>query len=224
MQRNIIFKNRTDAGIKLAMELEKYRHENPVIVAVPGGGVETGFQVAMNLDCEFDVIVARKLSFPNQPEIAFGALAEDGSLYFYPYVQKKLSREVIDIVMEREELEIKRRVKIYRKGKPFIPLKNRTVIIVDDGIATGSTLFAIVELCRKQNIDKKIVAVPVCSKEILPKLSSKVDKVVVLSISESFNAVSQAYETFPNISEEEVLRYLKKWHARTNFLKTLEQL
>jgi putative phosphoribosyl transferase len=221
MSRGITFKNRSEAGKLLGKELDSYRIENPVVLAIPRGGVEVGYQVALQLQCEFMVVVARKLGYLNQPEAAFGALAEDGSLYLNSWIRKKLSRDEISIVMKREKKEIERRVKMYRKGEPLISLRNRTVIIVDDGIATGSTLFAVIELCKKQQPDKIVVAVPVCGKERLHTLIARVDDVVVLSIPEPYYAVSQAYAEFPGFSDDKVVELLDKWQVRAGLMETL---
>lgn len=205
-----MFANRTDAGKHLAEALKKYRTENPLILAIPRGGVVTGSIVAHELDADFSIIITRKLGLPSHPEMAFGAIAEDKSLYLNPSVREMLSKEVIEDVIRKEEKEITRRINQYRKGKPLPPLKDRNVILVDDGIATGSTLFVAIDLCKKQKAGKIIVAAPVSGKMVYDKLKTKADDVVILEIPEDYYAVSQVYRDFKNLSDKEAIRWIEK--------------
>jgi putative phosphoribosyl transferase len=215
-----MFRNRREAGRLLGMELETYRTQNPIVLAIPRGGVEVGYEVATHLNCEFSVAIARKLGFLQQPEAAFGAIAEDGSLYFNPHARGRLTKEEIDAVMEKEKAEIARRVKTYRDAEPLISLENRVVIIVDDGIATGSTLFAVIEMCRKQNPEKIVVAAPVCGSDMLRTLLVKVDDVIILDVPEPFYAVSQVYDDFQGLSDSEVKRFMNKWKSHHKVAKS----
>lgn len=208
-----MFKNRKEAGRYLAMDLENYRSQNPVVLAIPRGGVEVGAEVASHLECEFSVVIARKLGYLLNPEAAFGAIAEDGSLFLYPHARGKITKEEIHAVMAAEKSEINRQINVYREGLPVMPLKNRVVIIVDDGIATGSTLFAAIEMCKKQDPEKIVIAAPVCGREMILTLSSKVDDVIILDVPEPYFAVSQVYEEFEGLSDNEVTRILKKWKS-----------
>lgn len=208
-----MFKNRNEAGRYLGMELENYRTQNPVVLAIPRGGVEVGAEVASFLECEFTVIIARKLGYLLNPEAAFGAIAEDGSLFLYPHARGKITKEEMHAVMAAEKSEISRRIKVYREGRKIMPLRNRVVIIVDDGIATGSTLFAAIEMCKKQNPEKIVVAAPVCGREMIRTLSPKVDDVIILDVPEPYYGVSQVYEDFEALSDNEVIRILKKWKS-----------
>jgi len=205
-----MFKNRKDAGEQLAEALIRFRDEEPLILAIPRGGVEVGYYIAKKLNCELSVVISRKLGHPRQPEAAFGAMAEDKSLYLNPKAYDILTKDMIESVMEKEEREIQRRIRLYRNGKPLPPIRGRTVILVDDGIATGSTLLAAVELCKKQNAGKIIVASPVSSSEMLDKLNRRVDEAVILTIPKVYYAVSQAYEEFQNITDERVVAFLEK--------------
>ena len=205
-----MFANRTDAGERLAEALKKYHEEQPLILAIPRGGVVIGSIVAHELNADFSVIITRKLGLPTHPETAFGAIAEDKSLYLDPSVREMLSKEMIEEVIRKEEKEIKRRINQYRKGNPLPPLKDRTVILVDDGIATGSTLFVAIDLCKKQKAGKIIVAAPVSGTKVRDKLKSKVDEVVILEIPEDYYAVSQTYEDFKNLSDNETLQWIEK--------------
>lgn len=204
-----MFKNREEAAKELARALEIYKSDNPLILAIPRGGVEIGYYLAKELGCEWSVIITRKLGYPGQPEAAFGAIAEDRSLFFNPRVKSRLSKNMIEKVIKREEREIKRRIQTYRKGAPLPEMKGRTIIIADDGIATGATLFASIEMCEKSGADKIIVAAPVSSSELLELLSDMVSDVVILETPINFFAVSQAYEHFRNLGDKEVLNFME---------------
>lgn len=206
-----MFENRKSAGIQLAEALKDYQAENPVILAIPRGGVEVAYYVAKALECNFSVVISRKLGYPDQPEAAFGAVAEDGSLYLNPQFEGILSREIIERVIQKTKKEIARRVDIYRQGRPLPSLEDRTVILVDDGIATGSTVFAAIELCKKQKAEKIIVAAPISGGHMLQKLARTVDDVIILETPRSFFAVSQGYEEFHNMTDQEVQSYLGEY-------------
>lgn len=205
-----MFINRTDAGRKLADALMQYKSRNPIVFGIPRGGVVTGYEVADRLQCEFSVIITKKLGYLSNPEIAFGALAEDKSLILQSYAPKKLSKEEIETVIKIEEKEIKRRKEIYRGGKELPLITKKAVILVDDGIATGSTMMAAIDMCRKKSPDTIVVASPVCSAGMMNILSEKADDVVILDIPDDFIAVSQVYEVFDQITDEEVSQYMMK--------------
>lgn len=205
-----MFKNRKEAGLKLAEALKPFEKKRPLVLAIPRGGVEIGYHIQNELSCDLSVVVARKLGHPEQPEAAFGAMAEDKSLYLNPITHEILTKEMIERVMKKEEKEIRRRIQRYRGDKPLPEMKGRTVIIVDDGIATGATLFATIELCKKREPRRIIVAAPVSGLSIVEKLQYRVDEVVILETPANYYAVSQAYEEFRNLSDEDVLRFLKK--------------
>jgi len=204
------YTDRKDAAEYLANELRAFESQNPIILAIPRGGVEVGYYIAKELKCDFDVLVSRKLGHPLQPEAAFGAIAEDNSLYLDPWSRKMITKEIIEDVIKREKKEVQRRVKEYRKGKALPRIKGRTVILVDDGIATGSTLFAAIEYCEKQKAGKIVVAAPVSSPEMYKKLLDRVNEVVIPETPSGFYAVSQAYEQFSNLTDRKVLQFLEK--------------
>ncbi|HSN09517.1 MAG TPA: phosphoribosyltransferase family protein, partial [Hanamia sp.] len=149
-----MFTDRKDAALKLAKALEKYKNKNAVVLGIPRGGAETAYYVALHLNAEFSLLVSRKLGHPANPEYAFGAIAEDGSIYLNPSSSGQLSDETIQEVVDEQKKEITRRITILRKGKPLPELKGRTVILVDDGIATGATIFAAIEMCKKRKAGK----------------------------------------------------------------------
>lgn len=206
-----MFKDRKDAALQLAEALEKYKDKNAVVLGIPRGGAETAFYVALHLHAEFSLLVSRKLGHPGNPEYAFGAIAEDGSVYLSPTARLELSEETITAVEEEQEKEIERRIKILRKGKPLPELKGRTVILVDDGIATGATIFAAIELCKKRDAGKIVVAAPVSGFDMEEKLLKKVDDVVILEKPDGFYAVSQVYEMFYNLSDDDALEFMERW-------------
>lgn len=205
-----MFDNRTQAGLQLAEALKEYKKEHPVILAIPRGGIVPGVIVARQLEAEFSVVITRKLGLPTHPESAFGALAEDKSLYLNPMVREVLTKKMIEKVIKKEEKEIKRRIQIYRKGDPLPPLKDRTVILIDDGIATGSTVLVAIELCKKQQAGKIIVAAPVSGSRVVETLEAKADEVIILEIPDSYYAVSQAYRNFKNLNDDEALSWIEK--------------
>ncbi|MFH5832654.1 phosphoribosyltransferase [Halalkalibaculum sp. DA384] len=210
-----MFENRKEAGIELGKALKKYKPARPVVLAIPRGGVEVGYYVARALECDFDVIITRKLGYPQQPEAAFGALAEDGSLYLDPWSNQYLTRDIIAKVQAKENKEIQRRVFEYRNGKELPNLRNRVVILVDDGIATGATIFAALRMCRKHQPRKIVIAAPVSGLTRLTALETEADDVVILDKYQHLAAVSQGYRNFTNLSDEDVQRYLSNWRNQT---------
>ncbi|MCC4766547.1 phosphoribosyltransferase [Methanosarcina sp. DH1] len=205
-----MFKNRKDAGEKLAKALEKYRIENPIILAIPRGGVEVGLQVAAKLNTDFSLIISRKLPFPDNPEAGFGAIAENGSTFILENAHNWLSGETIERIKQEQIAEIERRIKALRGGNSLSELEGRTVILIDDGIAMGSTMRAAIELCKNRKARKIVVAVPVAGIEITEELRKIVDELVVLEIPAYFRAVAQVYERWYDVSDEEVLDLLRE--------------
>lgn len=210
-----MFINRQDAGRQLAEALSYYKKAHPLVLAIPRGGVEVAYYVAQKLGCQLSTVITRKLGHPYQPELAFGALAEDKSLYLNPAIRQKLSKAIIENAISREEKEIKRRIALYRRGKAMPPIKDRTVILVDDGIATGATLFAAIALCKKRKAGSIVVAVPIAAMELKRKLQHQVDDVVILKTPPQLTAVSQGYKQFENLTDEEVVRFLQRMREQS---------
>lgn len=206
-----MFVDRTDAGKKLAKALEFYKNQDVLVLAIPRGGVEVGYQVARYLNAEFSILIARKLPFPDEPETGFGAIAEDGSLFMLKEVELLLPEKIIAQIIAEQKQEIQRRIQKLRGGKPLPVIKDRTVILIDDGIAMGSTMRAAIMLCKKQGAKKIIVATPVTDKEIVDELSHIVDEVVVLETPRFFRAVAQVYENWYDVPDEEVIEILNRW-------------
>lgn len=204
------FKDRRDAGLQLGHALQKYETKDPIVLAIPRGGVVVGYYVAEHLECEFSVIVCRKLGYTAQPELAFGAITEGRSLYMDPRARVRISRADIMATIQKEQDELMRRVERYRNNQPLPDLKGRTIILVDDGIATGNTIMAAINACRKMRPDTLIVASPVSSPDTKRKLLKTADEVVILVEPEYFYAVSQVYEIFNPVEDSEVLSYLTR--------------
>lgn len=205
-----MFRNRKDAGEKLADALEKYRVENPIILAIPRGGVEVGIQVARRLNADFSLVIARKLPFPDNPEAGFGAIAENGSTFIFENAHYWLAGEAIERIKEQQINEIERRIKILRGGNPLPEITGRIVILIDDGIAMGSTMRAAIKLCKNKKAGKIVVAVPVAGEDVAEKIQKEVDELVVLEIPSHFRAVAEVYEKWYDVSDEEVLDLLRE--------------
>lgn len=205
-----MFKNRKDAGEKLAQALERYRAENPIILAIPRGGVEVGLQVSKKLGADFSLIIARKLPFPDNPEAGFGAIAENGSTFIFENASYWLAGETIEHIKQEQIAEIERRINALRGGNPLPDISGRTAILIDDGIAMGSTMRAAIKLCRNRKAGKVIVAVPVAGREVSDAIAKEADELIVLEIPVYFRAVAQAYENWYDVSDEEVLDLLRE--------------
>lgn len=205
-----MFENRKDAGEKLGHALEKYRDGNVLVLGIPRGGAETAYYIAHYLNAEMSLVITRKLGFPFNPEAAFGAVAEDESVYLSETARQLLSREEINNAIEQQKQEIRRRIQRLRGGKALPDLMGRTVIIADDGIATGATLFATIELCKKKKAARIIVAAPVSGENMEGILRKITDDVIILEKPLFFQAVSQGYLDFESVSDEEAAAFLKK--------------
>lgn len=211
------FENRREAGRALAARLRTYAGRSDVVVlALPRGGVPVAFPVAEALDAPLDLFVVRKLGTPGHRELAMGAIASGGIRVLNDDVVKwyGIPPEAIDAVAREEEQELMRREAAYREGRDGVPLEGRVVILIDDGLATGSTMTAAVKAVRQRNPARVIVAVPVGAPDTCDALSTVADEVVCVRTPEPFSAVGQWYLDFDQTSDEEV-RQLLRAHART---------
>jgi predicted phosphoribosyltransferase len=201
------FRNRAQAGKLLAKALGAWAHQPEAIVfGLPRGGVPVAFAVAMTLGLELDILLVRKLGLPGQPEYAIGAVGSGGVQVLQPGVPGLMgvTQEQVDAIAARELLEIERRTRLYRGGRAPPVLADRVAIIVDDGIATGSTMLAAVEVARRHAARRVVVAAPVAPPDTLAALAPLADDVVCLAAPLRFRAVSQWYESFDQTSDEEV--------------------
>ncbi len=203
-----MFKDRADAGERLGIALERFRGEGAVVLAIPRGGVEVGVAAARHIGAEFGVLIAQKLGHPHNAEAAIGAIAEDGSIFYTRLARTGLPIDHVRSVVERERQEIRRRVKIYRHGHGLPVIKYRTVILVDDGIATGATLSAAIMLCKKMKARRIVVAVPVAADSIIRELRMSVDEMIVLEHSPRFYSIAHGYHAFFHVSDEDVVHLL----------------
>lgn len=205
------FADRVDAGKRLAQSLSDFHGKNAVVLAIPRGGVVVGYEIAAALVLPLDVIVPHKLGAPDNPELAIGAIAEDGSTVLDNQLITYLGvcSGYIEEESERQRQEITRRMQLYRQGAPPVDLKGKEVIIVDDGIATGSTMKAALASVKNRGAKTVTVAVPVGPPQTITDLKHQADRVVCLYTPEYFQAIGQFYEDFSQTSDEEVIRLLK---------------
>lgn len=208
---NTIFKNRTQAGQLLATKLTPYGNRSDVLVlALPRGGVPVGFEIAKKLHLPLDVCLVRKLGSPRRKELAMGAIGMGGVRIINLDVVEWLNipEAIIDQITAQEQEELARRDRLYRENRPFPDLENLTIILVDDGIATGSTLRAGIGTIKQHHPQKIIVAVPVAPPSVCEQLNKEVDQVICLSQPENLHSISLWYDDFSQTSDEEVRQLL----------------
>jgi putative phosphoribosyl transferase len=210
-RKKFMFTDRKDAGLKLARALAEYRRTDAVVLAIPRGGVEVGFHVAKQLDLGFSIIVSRKLPFPNDPEAGFGAVSEDGSTFIRDDASSWITEETIRRIVEEQKEEVRRRISALRQGKPLPDIGGKRVILVDDGIAMGSTMRVSIETCRNRGAGSVVVAVPVAGERTLREFARLADRIVALEIPRFFRAVAQVYEHWYDVPDSEVLRFLSAY-------------
>ena len=201
------YRNRSEAGRLLAAQLGRYKSGHDVLVlGLARGRLPVASQVASALDAPLDVLVVSKLGAPIQPELAIGAIAADGTRVLNNELIRDLalSAYAIDLITQRELAEVERRERVYRSGRQPLDLKDRVVILVDDGLATGSTMLAAVRFAKKRSAKKVVLAVPVGSIQAVEMLRAEVDECVCLAMPEWFDAVSEWYRDFPQVTDVEV--------------------
>ncbi|MCC7421054.1 MAG: dienelactone hydrolase family protein [Planctomycetaceae bacterium] len=208
----VLFRDREEAGRRLADELRTLELHDPVVLGIPRGGVATAAALARELGAELDVVLSRKLRAPMQPEFAVGAVGEDGKIYVTP--EARLVSGISNDYMARERQhqmqEIERRKRLFRAVRPAAVLKNRTVIVTDDGIATGSTMIAALETIRLHSPRELIVAVPVAPPERLPSIQQRCDRLICLHAPDPFWAVGQFYQDFRQVEDDEAVAMLRE--------------
>jgi len=206
------FTDRINAGKRLASELKDFSGKKGIVLAIPRGGVVVGFEIAEALNLPLDVIIPRKIGAPENPELAIGAVAEDGTAILDNKLIKYLavSKEYIAIETQRQKHEIRRRLKLYRQDASYPNLKGLDVIVVDDGIATGSTMKAALASVRNRGAASVTVAVPVGPPSTIEELNELADRVVCLYTPEYFQAIGEFYTDFSQTPDEEVIRLLKE--------------
>jgi len=205
----MIFKDRHEAGLKLAEKLGKFRDQpQTVVMGLARGGVVVAHAVAKTLHLPLDVIVVRKVGAPGQEELAIGAIDENGDGFFNEGIIRALNipQDYVQKEVGRQKLVAEQRAAFYRKGKQKADIKDKTVIVVDDGIATGASVRAALIGLKKKGAGKIILAVPVAAADSLKSLSKEVDETICLYSPEDFMAVGQFYQKFEQTSDEEVMK------------------
>lgn len=212
----MLFHDRSDAGKRLASALKQYvNHPEAVVVALPRGGVVVGFEVAQALDLPLEIVCPRKLGAPFNPELAIGAVTETGEGILSEELIRDLgvSQEYIEQQIEIEKKKAHWRLERYRQGKPPRSFAGKVIILVDDGLATGSTMRAAIKTVKAEKAKKIVMAIPVAPPDTLRKLKPEVDETVCLAAPHSFYAVGQFYNSFEQVSDEEVISLFEKCHS-----------
>jgi putative phosphoribosyl transferase len=205
------FADRTEAGRLLAARLEHLRDQLPVVLGLPRGGVPVAYEVARALDAPLDVIVVRKLGVPWLPELAMGAIGEGGSRVLIDEETLRragITDELLGDVERRESVELRRRADAYRAGHAVVPIDGRTVIVIDDGIATGATVRAACQVVAQRGAARVVLAAPVLPNELISPLRAVADEVVWLCAPESMLAVGNWYDDFSQLTDREVVELL----------------
>ena len=206
-----MFADRSDAGRQLAQALSKYRNQNPIVLGIPRGGIEVGYHIAQHLGCPLDMVICRKLPYDYNPEAGFGAIAEDGSTFMFEHARAEQDQPTIDRIIAEQQAELDKRVQLFRRGTPAPDLTGRTAILVDDGIAMGSTMRAAIMYCRHHHPAAIIVAAPVSGRDAPARFQSLADDVVILDTPASFYCVAQVYRNWYDVPYQEVIDLLDQW-------------
>jgi putative phosphoribosyl transferase len=206
------FGDRVEAGRVLAGLIVGLDLEDPLVLALPRGGVPVGYEIARELDAPLDVLVTRKIGFPGQPELGVGAIAEGGEPVFDDGLLRRLGLYETDLadIVAAERAELDRREEVYRGGRPPAPVEGRDVIVVDDGLATGGTARAALRALRRSSPSQLVLAVPVGAAETVAMLAAEADKVVVVATPAGFRAVGQWYESFDQLTDGDVVALLER--------------
>jgi putative phosphoribosyl transferase len=209
----LVFKDRVDAGRKLADALLQYKGGNTVVYALPRGGVVLGAEIARSLNAPLDLMIVRKVGHPNSPEYAIAAVAEDGHTVMNRFEVDSIDKAWFDEAVRTEQQEARRRRELYTRDRPPIPATGKTAILVDDGLATGLTMFAAVQEVQHSQPHKIVVAVPVAPPHAVQELRQVADEVVALYITPDFGAIGSFYFRFGQVSDEEVIELMKSTHT-----------
>ncbi len=211
---NFFFENRIDAGRQLGQSLATLQLKRPLILALPRGGVVVGDEVAKILHAPMDVVISRKIAAPGHPEFGIGSLSEDEKPQFKKeYLNYfNLEDDQKEFMIMEEKGELRRRIELYRGGKPLADVSGKTIVVVDDGLATGVTAEAAGSYLRSLNPAKLILAVPVGPTEISPELKNNFDQIICLRSLENLQSVGMWYREFKQVEDSEVIDVLQKYH------------
>jgi len=199
------YRNRTDAGLKLAFELRRFVIDECVVCALPRGGVPVAFEVAASLHFPMQLVLAKKIGHPVNKEYAIGAASLNS---YFVWADEDVSDEYVKAEVERIQTRLQQMQQEFSGGHSTFALKGKTLLVVDDGIATGNTILATIQLLRKEEPLKIVVAVPVASSQAYRQLQKDADEVVCLHIAEQFTGVGAFYDDFSQVTDEEVIHYL----------------
>lgn len=210
MTNDMFFDDRADAGRRLGERLRDLKLTRPLVLAIPRGGIEVGVPLARALGAELDVVLSRKLRSPGQPELALGAVSESGEMHLdrESMAMTEAAKQYLEDERARQMAEIERRAKLIRAVRPRVDVAGRSVIVTDDGIATGSTMVAALHTVRARSPRELIVAVPVAPPDRLEAIRPLCDRLVCLCVPDSFWAVGQFYRNFAQVSDERVVELL----------------
>ncbi len=210
VKNEVMFADRTEAGIELAKKLLRFIDASPIVLALPRGGVPVGYEIAKQLDAPLDVIAIRKIGHPSSQEFAIGAVNDEGHIILNEEATKDVDAEHIKKTADREKTEAARRSREYRSGKPPLELHDKTVILVDDGMATGMSMKLAVRTLHQHSPRSIIVAIPVAPEDAVEELKKMQVEVITLEPPEKFRGtVGGHYINFPQLKDDEVIRLLK---------------
>jgi predicted phosphoribosyltransferase len=209
--QEVNFANRCDAGRRLAVRLREHRAEHPVVLGLARGGIPVAYEVARDLEAPLDVVVTRKIGAPGHRELAIGAVAPEATFLAEDTIAVlRAPKDYVERAIEVERAAVAERSERYRAGAPEIPIEGRPVILVDDGIATGSTVMAAIESVRQRGAARITVAAPVCAPETVPRLSQLADELVCLETPADFVAVGMWYQDFSPTTDDDVIALLRR--------------
>ena len=205
------FRNREEAALLLARQLDRYRGQHPLVLGIPRGGVPMAHAIAEALGGELDVMLVHKLRAPFQPELAVGSIDERGRVYLAPFAEGlAIEERALDVEKQTQLETLRKRRERYGAARAPIDLAGRTVILVDDGLATGSTALAAVRSARAQRAARIVLAVGVAPPETVSRLRTEADEIVCLVIAAGFSAVGEFYEDFSEVTDDDVVRVLSQ--------------
>lgn len=207
-----LYGDRREGAVRLAREFKGISFLDPIVLAIPRGGVVTGFVLAKEINAELDIVVSRKLGAPGEPELAIGAVMHDGSVFLNEEVVNYAgaSHKYVQEESRRQVAEAQRRLRAYRGDRPYPELKARTVIITDDGVATGATMIAAIRWTRSKEPKEVIAATPVAPRDTFERLNKEADRVICPELPEPFFAIGQFYADFPPVEDTEVVELLQR--------------
>jgi len=222
----MMFADRSDAGRRLARELQRFSRENPVILGLARGGVPVGCEIALALHAPLDVLLVRKIGVPWQPELAAGAIVDgarlDRVIDQNLVAMLSISQDYLEKEMARQAKEIERRRKVYFRGRQPVEIAGRSVIVTDDGIATGASMRAVLLALRRRNPARLVLAVPVAPPDSIAALGAEADEIVCLATPSEFGAISIFYEDFHQVDDEEVIACLDRAANAVNMRRTVD--